>query len=581
GNLTYSTYLGGSNSDEGHGFAMDKEGNIYITGYTSSTDFPVTDNAYQDTIKSYEEAFVSVFDSTGNLTYSTYLGGSNYDSARGVAVDTEGNIYITGYTNSRDFPVTDNAYQKTFKGGYDDVFVSVFDSTGNLTYSTYLGGKDSGYVVCNSVVCNSVCGSSVPSNSIFNMDHVFGITVDDYGTIYITGITSSTDFPVTDDAYQDTINGISDAFVSVFDNTGNLTYSTYLGGSGSEAGDAIAVDKKGNIYITGSTYSSDFPLTDDAYQDTIYSHGNAFLAKFSRINTNIVVSDVTGKMGDAVDLTATLTDSNGTPLADEKIIFTVNGTDLAGTTGSNGMATVSYLINLPTDQYSIKAIYNGDINYNSNENTGTLTVDNEAPVITSTSPVNGTINVSPAKTITVTFSESIKKSSNFWVQLVNNAGTEIPYTSHITGGNILVISPIDDLAESKYKLMVHTGSVTDLAGNLLAGKSFKFSVGTSPTITNTSPINGATCVSVAKNITVTFSKAIRKSKNFWVELIDSNRTAISYTSYITHGNILVINPTCNLAANTTYKLMIHTSSVTDLTGNPVTGKSFRFTTGNT
>ncbi|MGV8143738.1 MAG: Ig-like domain-containing protein, partial [Methanothermobacter sp.] len=115
-------------------------------------------------------------------------------------------------------------------------------------------------------------------------------------------------------------------------------------------------------------------------------------------------------------------------------------------------------------------------------------------------------------------------------------------------------------------------------GNLLAGQSITFSVGTSPSITSTSPDDGAANVDVAKTITITFSEAIRKSSKFWVELVDSNGTAITYTSYITSGNTLVINPTNDLAANTTYKIKLHTGSLTDTAGNLLAAKVISFTT---
>ena len=201
-----------------------------------------------------------------------------------------------------------------------------------------------------------------------------------------------------------------------------------------------------------------------------------------------------------------------------------------------------------------------------------------APTITATSPINGITRVSANKTITVTFSEAIRRSSKFWVELVDSTGTAIDYTSYITGGNILVINPVSDLTESSYKLKIHTGSVTDLAGNLLAGQSFTFTVGSSPTVTNTTPVDGATNVNVAKTLTITFNENIRKSSNFWVEFVDSNDTAIDYTSYITGGNTLVINPVDDLAANTTYKIKLHTGCLTDTAGNPLRGTSLSFTT---
>ena len=204
-----------------------------------------------------------------------------------------------------------------------------------------------------------------------------------------------------------------------------------------------------------------------------------------------------------------------------------------------------------------------------------------APTIINTSPSNGTTNVSVAKTITIIFSETIRKSSNFWVELVNSTGKFISYSSYITGGNMLVINPDSDLAEASYKLMVHSGSVTDMAGNPLTGQSFRFTAGTSPTVTSTTPVDGSTNISPAKTLTVTFSENIRKSSSFWVELVDSTDMAVYYISYITGGNILVINPIDDLTPNSTYKLKIHTGCLTDTAGNPVKGQSISFTTRDT
>ena len=202
-----------------------------------------------------------------------------------------------------------------------------------------------------------------------------------------------------------------------------------------------------------------------------------------------------------------------------------------------------------------------------------LKSDIKAPLIINIDPANGTTSFNGDKNLMVTFSEDIIEGTN-WIELVNSAREAIPFTMTITD-NILTITPSSDLPESKYKLMLHTGCVTDLAGNILAGKSISFSVGNSPTITATSPENGETNIYPSKTITITFSKAIRKSSNFWVELIDSSGTAIDYTSYITGGNILVIKPTSDLVAST-YRLKLHTGCVTDLAGNPLAGRSISF-----
>ena len=211
--------------------------------------------------------------------------------------------------------------------------------------------------------------------------------------------------------------------------------------------------------------------------------------------------------------------------------------------------------------------------------TYTISTDTTAPTIVTVDPSNGTTSIAGDAIFTVTFSEDIVEGTG-WIELVDSSGTAIPFTTSISG-NVLTITPTSDLGESSYKLMIHTGSVTDLAGNLLAGKSFRFSVGTAPTITATSPVDGATNVSVAKTLTVTFSEAIRKSSSFWVELVDSTGAAVNYTSYITSGNVLVINPVDDLAANTTYQLKLHTGCVTDLAGNLLAAKIISFSTRST
>jgi uncharacterized repeat protein (TIGR01451 family) len=267
--LEYSTYLGGTDDEYGCGVAVDGDGNAYITGSTYSTDFPTTPGAYQNTNKGGSEVFVSKLDPTGALVYSTYLGGTDYEYGYGVAVDGDGNAYITGETSSTDFPTTSDAYQTSY-AGFGDAFVSKLNPTGNaLVYSTYLGGTD--------------------------YEYGFGVAVDGDGNAYITGSTYSTDFPTTSDAYQNTNKGGSEVFVSKLDPTGALVYSTYLGGTDYDYGYGVAVDGDGNAYITGSTYSTDFPTTSDAYQNTNKGgFGDAFVSKLNPTGNALVYSTYLG-----------------------------------------------------------------------------------------------------------------------------------------------------------------------------------------------------------------------------------------------------------------------------------------------
>jgi hypothetical protein len=256
GNLVYGTYLGGSDTDYGLGIAVDSTGNICITGYTASTNFPTTAGAYQTSRLGMNDAFVTEFNSSGTPVYSTYLGGTGTnDYAYGITVDSTGNFYITGYTASTNFPTTAGAYQTANAGG-NDAFVTKFNSSGTPVYSTYLGGTGN--------------------------DFGYGIALDSTENIYITGYTASTNFPTTPGAYQTTNAGGNDAFVTKFDSSGTPVYSTYLGGSGlNDWGYGIAVDGTGNFYIAGQTDSANFPTTAGAYQTANAGDYDAFFAKMT------------------------------------------------------------------------------------------------------------------------------------------------------------------------------------------------------------------------------------------------------------------------------------------------------------
>jgi hypothetical protein len=252
--LVYSTYLGGNGHESGYDIAVDGSGAAYVTGYTTSADFP-TLNPYQTDQGSWD-AFVTKFSSAGNtLAYSTYLGGSAEDDGYGIGVDASGAAYVTGYTYSSDFPIA-NPYQINQVG--NDVFVTKLSSSGNsLVYSTYLGGSGE--------------------------EWGFDIAVDGSGAAYVTGYTASTNFP-TFNPYQ-TDQGWDDVFVTKLSSSGNnLAFSTYLGGSSSDQGDGIAVDGSGAAYVTGGTYSADFP-TLNAYQ-TDQGDWDAFVIKFAPDDTD-------------------------------------------------------------------------------------------------------------------------------------------------------------------------------------------------------------------------------------------------------------------------------------------------------
>ena len=273
--LIYSTYLGGSNTDYTSEIALDTSGNAYVAGYTLSNDFPTTAGAYQTSFAGVYDVYVTKLNPTGSvLLYSTYVGGSDVDSTQGMAVDTAGNVYLAGDTYSSDFPTTAGAY-KTTLGGFTDGFVSKLNPTGTaLIYSTYLGGSD--------------------------YDYGYGIAVNTSGNAYVTGQALSSDFPTTPGAFQRTYNA-GDGFVTELNLTGTaLVYSTFLGGSSDDYGNGIAVNTSGNAYVTGVTYSTDFPTTSGAFQATSSGSSDAFVTEFNPTGTALVYSTYLG--GNAIDI---------------------------------------------------------------------------------------------------------------------------------------------------------------------------------------------------------------------------------------------------------------------------------------
>ena len=248
--LITSTYLGNSNADEGRSIYLDNNGNVFVIGHTMSPDFPVTVKAYDNTFNGNWDVFISKFDnSLSQLLASTFLGGSSNDFARFIYLDNNGNVYLTGVTNSFNFPITPSAYDSTFNGIYDGFISKLNNSLDSLLASTFLGGS--------------------------SIDFPNSIILDYNENVYVAGGTSSSDFPTTPNAYDNTYNGNSDAFISKLNNSlSQLIASTFIGGSYNEVALSIKLGNLGNIYIAGSTSSSDFPTTSNAYDNTCGTDGN-------------------------------------------------------------------------------------------------------------------------------------------------------------------------------------------------------------------------------------------------------------------------------------------------------------------
>jgi hypothetical protein len=267
--LVYSTYLGGSGGDQGLHIALDSAGSAYVSGFTVSTDFP-TANPVQAANAFFQDAFVTKLNAAGNaLVYSTYLGGNGNEQARGLAVDSSGSAYVTGFTNSTNFP-TANAFDATIGGNGDDAFVTKLNAAGNaLVYSTYLGGDESAE---------------------------FGqaLTVDSAGNAYVTGNTFSDDFPTVNPIQSANAGGSTDAFLSKLNADGSaLVYSTYLGGSDNDSGEGIKVDSAGNAYVGGDTASPNFP-TASPIQAAHAGGGDVFVMKVNAAGDALVYSTYLG-----------------------------------------------------------------------------------------------------------------------------------------------------------------------------------------------------------------------------------------------------------------------------------------------
>ncbi len=257
--LVFSTYLGGSGDEWPKDMALSGQGLTVVVGQTSSSNFPVTPGAFATSRYGVTDAFVTKLNANGrNLSFSTYLGGKYGDHAYGVTMDRNGLVWVTGETQSYDFPTTAGAFDTTFNGGGTDAFVTAFNATGSaLRTSTFLGGS--------------------------GMDRGVALSLDERGAPVVTGWTRSTDFPVTSPVWCNHFQGgLDDVFVTRFQPTlSTLVFSTYLGGSGSDEARDLFLDKWGWILLTGRTDSPNFPTTPGAFNRTLKGSGDAFVCRLA------------------------------------------------------------------------------------------------------------------------------------------------------------------------------------------------------------------------------------------------------------------------------------------------------------
>lgn len=285
----YSTYLGGNLLDQANAIALDASGNAYVTGVTNSADFPTANAIQPNRGDSFPagDAFVTKLNPSGSaLVYSTYLGADFDDSGRAIAVDTGGNAYVCGASGSQSFPTTVNAFQPHNASLFDDAFVTKINAAGSaLVYSTYLGGD--------------------------NSDDCAGIAIDATGSAYISGTTSSPDFPTLAPLQAALNGGFADAFITrLAPNGSSLINSTYFGGTNHDFGRGIVLDSSQSIYVVGTTSSTDFP-TQNPLQPGFGGGSDIFIAKL-RPAPDVVVtmSDSPDPVSFGSNLTYTITVTN-------------------------------------------------------------------------------------------------------------------------------------------------------------------------------------------------------------------------------------------------------------------------------
>ncbi len=305
GELLYVSIFGGESGEEGNAIAVDELGNAYVGGETFSTNFPIL-NAWQPYFAGYEEAFVLKVDERGDLVYSTFFGGLRAEEVNDMVADSVGNLYLGGEVYSDDFPLIDPWSDAVFGLGDEDVFITIFNAHGEMVYSTYVSAEHrdqvfriavdrEGYVYGTGMTSSATFPLVNPFQSTYGgdwddcfvfkldpwtntmiystllggsgRDECWGLAVDDEGAAYVTGFTTSPDFPVAN-ALEPEHNGYYDAFVAKLSPEGNrLLFSTFLGGIGKDSAWGLDLDGEANVYVTGETYSPDFPLLDPLQPD--------------------------------------------------------------------------------------------------------------------------------------------------------------------------------------------------------------------------------------------------------------------------------------------------------------------------
>lgn len=552
--LSYSTYLGGTSNDYATAIAVDSSGSTYITGYTTSTNFPVTPGAYQTTCSGGTcsstniDAFVTKMNPSGTaLEYSTYLGGSGKDYGYGIALDPSGDAFIVGTTTSSNFPVTSGAFQKTCGGNSctsGDGFVTELNSSGSgLVYSTYIGGT--------------------------GVNQANAIALDSSGNAYITGYTRSTSFPITAGVFQPKCSSCAstvDSYVTELNSSGSaLVYSSYLGGNNGDTGYAIAVDAAGNAYVTGYTYSTNFPTTTGAFQRTSGAKSVAFVTKVNPTGTAMSYSTYLGGTGTSTNACAACATGIAVDSTGEAFVVGLTWeTNFPTTTGAYQTTFAGGF----HDAFATKlnstgsgVVYSTYIGGTGDDGATSVTIDS-----TGTAYIKGNTFSTNFPTTPGSFQHTLSGSNNSdaFVAILNPAGSALNYSTYIGGsgneyGSATAMIAIDGQTPPNIYVTGYSNStnfpVTQSAYQTkLAGQNDGFvakfapspNVGLSPALNFGNQNDGTT--SAPQTITVTNTGTTNLNISS-VAISGTNRNDFSQTNNCTTAAIV---PQSTCAINVTF-----------------------------
>ena len=432
--LDFATFLGGSGEDRAHGMAVDVQGNIYLTAPIDSKDFPTTPDALNKTPTGIYFAKLSP---TGTILYSTYLGargGNNY--AHGVALDKEGNIYIAGNTTNRNFPTTPGAFQTTFKGPSDN-----FHGDGFVVKLSPAGDR---------IIYSTFLGGSGP-------DICGKIAADAEGNAYVLGCTSSKDFPVTPGAFQITFkggedkpSGRGDLFVAKLSPDGSkLVYCTYVGGSGTEVyGDNIAVDAAGTVTFGGSTTSPDFPVTARAIGKSyrggsgFRGGGDAFVVRLNPTGTALEYCSFIGGSGDDNARSVAVDNEGNIWVAGDTSSVDFPTTPDAWCRENKGAADCFFL---KLDPVRGSLLYSSLLGGTGADNFGTMALHSSGLLVLAGRTESADFPVTPGADST-----TLKGPADLFVALFNPAAKSLQYCTLLGGSGYEVPGPLLLIKESVY-----------------------------------------------------------------------------------------------------------------------------------